>query len=231
MNQPDLVVFDGDDTLWRAEELYDRARDLAGEIAKKDGLDKKAWTARQKEIDLRNFETLGLSPQRFPKSCVEAYLELAKPNGTSKTAEKILTAAQTVFSATARNFPGSFDVVSHLSSQLPVVLLTKGDSKVQEKRVDDCKLRHLFFAVYIVEQKTAQTFLEISERLNATRPWSVGNSYPSDIKPALEANYVGIWVDAPVWQHERRSRPNTSDSYIELDSLEQVLELYRSTCI
>jgi FMN phosphatase YigB (HAD superfamily) len=31
----------------------------------------------------------------------------------------------------------------------------------------------------------------------------VGNSWPSDIEPAVAAGLQAIWIDAPVWAHER----------------------------
>ena len=76
-----VIVFDGDDTLWWAEPLYDDARRQASEIVAEAQLDPIRWTALQQETDLENVLTMGLSAERFPRSCVEAYEELAASVG------------------------------------------------------------------------------------------------------------------------------------------------------
>src|SRR5262245_30600858 len=67
-----LVVFDGDDTLWSTEALYDRARDQARHAAESAGLDGDAWEDAERRIDVENVAHLGLSQARFPTSCVQA---------------------------------------------------------------------------------------------------------------------------------------------------------------
>src|SRR5437870_1601332 len=56
-----LVVFDGDDTLWMLEPLYDAARQRAGEIVGTHGLAVADWDRLQRKIDLTNAGRMGLS--------------------------------------------------------------------------------------------------------------------------------------------------------------------------
>jgi FMN phosphatase YigB (HAD superfamily) len=65
----------------------------------------------------------------------------------------------------------------------------------------------MFQRVEIVEAKTAGIFTEIvnSSGVPLERSWSIGNSLPSDIEPALEAGMAAVWLDAHVWEHERRA--------------------------
>ena len=73
-----MVIFDGDDTLWSTEPLYDDARAAAAEIVERAGLDAGEWERLERDIDVQNVQRFGLSSERFPTSCVEAYQTLAR---------------------------------------------------------------------------------------------------------------------------------------------------------
>lgn len=67
------IIFDGDDTLWHTERLYDDARQRARSIVEASGLDGQKWEKLERQIDVTNVERLGHSIERFPASCIEAY--------------------------------------------------------------------------------------------------------------------------------------------------------------
>ncbi len=107
--RPVAVLFDGDDTLWMTEPLYDAARDRAAAIVARAGLDAARWTELQHEIDRRNVARHGLTKDRFPASSVEALRQLAAAD--AETVDERLTAsvraaAASVFEATAPLAPG-----------------------------------------------------------------------------------------------------------------------------
>ena len=98
-------------------------------------------------------------------------------------------------------------MLRELSQHHPLVLLTKGEDAVQQERLDRSGLRGYFDEVVVVaDGKPAELFRSICERHGSTpeRSWSVGNSLPSDINPALKACLSAVWVDADVWDYERR---------------------------
>src|SRR4051812_19023858 len=70
------VIFDGDDTLWLTESLYDEARRRAREVVERAGIDGSEWERIQRERDISNVELFGHNAERFPTSCVEAFLLL-----------------------------------------------------------------------------------------------------------------------------------------------------------
>ena len=75
------IVFDGDDTLWETELLYDRARSEAATLAATVGLSPDEFESLQKLIDISNAQTMGLSSARFPTSSIQAFEELARRKG------------------------------------------------------------------------------------------------------------------------------------------------------
>jgi putative hydrolase of the HAD superfamily len=205
-----LIVFDGDDTLWETEPLYDRSRTDAAIVVARIGLDPEKFEQLQRQIDLENVLRLGLSSDRFPTSCVEAYERLAQLQGqkvASDVARRVWNAAAAVFDLPAPLAPGATEVLTELSRSHVLALVTKGDRAVQEKRVAQSGLATHFQTIQIVSDKSASTFSMLTSRhdIPARCAWSVGNSLPSDVDPALAAGMSAVWVDAHVWEHERRA--------------------------
>lgn len=52
MNVQQVLVFDGDDTLWFVEPLYDEAHSKARSLVESSGLDGGSWEARQRILDV-----------------------------------------------------------------------------------------------------------------------------------------------------------------------------------
>jgi len=62
-------------------------------------------------------------------------------------------------------------------------------------------------------------------RIKASHAWMVGNSWRSDVVPALEAGLRVVWIDAHVWEYERSHQPAVDDrvsivkNFLELPSV------------
>ena len=103
--------------------------------------------------------------------------------------------------------PHAHDVLAMLQGSFRLHLLTKGDSAVQQRRVAVSGLSGYFEKVWIVAEKNLDTFTAVSD-FAAVPPracWSVGNSLPSDINPALECGLNAVFVPHPhTWTLERQ---------------------------
>jgi putative hydrolase of the HAD superfamily len=223
-------IFDGDDTLWRTEPLYDRARKRARTIVEADGFDGDRWEALERRLDVDNVARFGHSSDRFPASCVDAYLrvaaEAARPAAAS-VMTAVHAAASTVFSARAPEMPHARQTLEALrEKEFLLALLTKGDHAVQEDRIAQSGLETLFDVIEIVEAKTAQVILELVHQLGVSpgEVISVGNSLRSDIAPALEAGVHPVWIDAHVWEYERGGEP-AGDQVLVLKDLAELAEV------
>lgn len=203
-----LVILDADDTLWFVEELYDAARQEARRVVERYGFDGELWEELERAIDVNNAKLFGLSTVRFPRSCVEAYVAVAHQAGVDEDlgiSTLVRQAAESVFRRQARPAPGVNDAIAMLKQTADIALLTKGDYKVQMRRLDESGLSSQFGIISVVNNKTIDSFRSLlqtacSEPQNA---WSVGNSLGSDILPALELEMRAVWVDADVWEFER----------------------------
>jgi putative hydrolase of the HAD superfamily len=205
------VIFDGDDTLWATEFLYDAAREQAASLVADVGLDPLAFKELQCSIDMVNVQTLGLSRTRFPTSSVEAYEHLASACGMVPSAvvrDAVFEASASVFHQQAPVYEGTHGVLGALQGEFVLGLLTKGDVAVQQRRIAESGLSPYFTVATIVDEKDESEFRVMLDRLGvaASDVWSVGNSFRSDIAPALAIGLRAIWIDTYVWAHEYQDR-------------------------
>lgn len=228
-----LVIFDGDDTLWWSEELYDAARNQAGEIVAESGLDATEWDRLERQLDLENVTRLGLSSERFPTSCAEAYREVSIRHGVrpdERIARAVYEAAASVFKKKASPVDGVETALDELSAFAELALLTKGDDAVQRKRIADSGLSSYFSLIDVVGNKTHLTFKRVLDRFRAVPAdaWSVGNSLLSDILPAVEIGMSAVWIEAHVWEHEQHRESLRHPRIHKVERIGQVPELVRS---
>lgn len=222
------VVFDGDDTLWETERLYDDARASARAIVDDSGLSGREWELLEREIDVLNVKIYGFSPERFPTSCVQAYQQLSERECHAiepAISRRVYAAAREVFQRDAIAVTNARETLSHLHFRgFKTALLTKGDREVQENRIRSSGLCDLFDAVLIVSDKTPGTFVTILNDLGveSRNSWMVGNSMRSDILPALEAGLGAVWIRAHVWEFERTSDHVVDERVVLADEIADV---------
>ena len=202
-----LLVFDADDTLWWTQEIYDMATAQCRILVEQAGFDGDAFVAAKDILDVANVQHYGLSPLRFPISCRQAYEQLAGAEAQSEVAEAVQKAAGTVFTTPARLVDDVHSILASLVAEnWRLVMQTSGDRGIQEQRIGDSGLAGYFSEIKIVPKKTSDSFAErlVDDGRAAQEAWSVGNSLPSDINPALRVHMNAIWVPAHIWGHEKR---------------------------
>jgi putative hydrolase of the HAD superfamily len=225
------AIFDGDDTLWRTEILYDQARNAARGIVSNYGVDPAQWEARQRIIDVENVAVYGFSSDRFPASCLEAFREVSQSSKLgphSDVEQQIIYAAQSVFRANPELLPNAANVLYSLrSAGVRLALLTKGDLAVQRDRIDQSGLAPLFDSIEIVSEKTTETVRNMLDnlRVRASDAWMIGNSFRSDILPALVLGVRGIWIEAPVWEYERDGVEPTDTLVYKATDLREIIKI------
>ncbi|HEY7501370.1 MAG TPA: HAD family hydrolase [Vicinamibacterales bacterium] len=228
------VIFDGDDTLWSTEALYDRARAEARRIVSAAGQDGAAWEALERRLDVENVGAMGYSPDRFPTSCVQAYAQICAAAGAAPdvdVVERVRRAAASVFDEEAPVVAGAEETLAALRARgARLALLTKGHPEVQARRVERSGLAKYFDMIEIVTDKSERTIIDLVHALGAdvADAWMVGNSMRSDVLPALAAGLRAIWIDAHVWEHERTHDHLRDERAITAARLSDVADLLAS---
>jgi putative hydrolase of the HAD superfamily len=157
--------------------------------------------------DIKNVSAWGFTVERFRRSMVETYEVFARNQGKSPTLrieQRISQVATSVVRNKTRPMPRAKEVLRALHGRCHLVLLTKGEYALQERRVAESGFSEFFERVVIVEHKDRETFLRVVRELDTPpeRTWSVGNSLRSDVKPALEAGLNAVWIPQDTWGYE-----------------------------
>ena len=223
------VIFDGDDTLWLTESLYDDARREARAIVENAGFDGARWEILERDFDVSNVVTMGHSPERFPTSCLQALDALSADQGggpSSSTRRDVLAAAEGVFTADAPLRAHALQTLRELTARgLKLALLTKGDRAVQEQRIERSGLAEFFDVIEIVDAKSSADVLRVARRLGVDPAdvVSVGNSVRSDVLPSLDAGAQAVWIPAHVWEYEQAHDHLVPDDVPTISDLAEVL--------
>ncbi len=225
------IIFDGDDTLWLTEPLYDEARSNARAVVAAAGMDGSKWEALERQIDVLNVTTMGYSVERFPESCVQAYEETCRIDHLIPDpliAGEIRSIARYVFDHDAPLAVGARETLTSLRARgARLALLTKGDPDLQTRRIARSGLIHFFQIVEIVPEKSPEIIRAVVDALDLDvgSAWMVGNSIRSDILPALKAGVRAIWINAHVWEHERTHDNLLDDRVTVLSALSDIPNL------
>jgi putative hydrolase of the HAD superfamily len=222
------VIFDGDDTLWSTEQLYDDARSCARDVVAKSGVDAERWEECERRIDVQNVDKFGYSMERFPASCVEAYEQICRSTGRAVDADTVIRvreAARSVFEQDPPLVLGAWETLTSLRARgARLALLTKGDPKLQSRRIERSGLRELFDVIEIVPEKSAAVIRGVVAALgvDVDSAWMVGNSMRSDVLPAIDAGLRAVQIPAHVWEYERACDHVAADRVITTSHLADI---------
>lgn len=201
------IVFDGDDTLWEMQSIYEKAKHQFYEKMQTLGFQKAEVIKKLEEIDYFNVQRLGFSKKRFPLSMKQTYEYFCQvyhfPEETEqkKAFQQIGTS---VFKESPRVFDSTEQVLQSLSGKYLLILATKGDKNLQKQKLQVTNLKLFFDKIYFLEEKTDQEYRMIIEenKLDPSNVWIVGNSIRSDINPALKLGIKCFWMPTPTWNYE-----------------------------
>ena len=186
-----LVGFDGDDTLWRSEDYYRAAEKQYEEIIGRYIDLHDARTLRHLlEVERRNLKVFGYGVKGMTLSMIEAAIELTDGRIQARDLQKVVEIGRDTLQHPVELITGIRDAVAEIASELPVVLVTKGD---------------LFPRIEIVSEKDPPTYARVLAEfgIDATQFVMVGNSLRSDIEPVVRLGGWGVHVPyALTWAHE-----------------------------
>lgn len=186
-------------------------------------------------IDYAEVKTSGFGMERFPTSCAKTYEEICKTleipinEECSKTAYEIGLFAYDYTLLEANGLlPGAIKLLDFLKSNKDVlILLTKGDRELQNKKININNLKKYFDEIYIVDNKTVAQIETIIYEYGYRETYSVGNSIKSDIIPSLEAGCKVIYIPCETWQFEREHNGLPEhQNLIKIDKLTDIIEMY-----
>lgn len=202
-----VIAFDADDTLWDCQSWFDDVEHKCCELLK-------PWaTAREVSEGLfaterKNLSLTGYGTKAFTLSLIENAVWITNEQLTGSIVMRLLEMGQELLQFPTTPLPEVEDTLRQLAElrRYQLVVFTKGELMDQEGKLRRSGLEQYFSHVETVSNKTEREYRQLCENLAIAPEQTVmvGNSFRSDIAPALTA---GAWaVHIPyhvVWELEK----------------------------
>lgn len=164
------------------------------------------------EIDKQGVTKHGFQMERFPLSFQETYRTIRSqkclkedPEGEKTSYELGMLAFNEEGYKRRGLAEGTEETLDFLKVQKDeLIILTKGDERVQLMKLEANYLTGWFKEIHIVAKKNAQVVADVVGNRNKDLVWHVGNSIRSDVEPALEAGIKMIYIPCETWAYERQ---------------------------
>lgn len=188
-----MLIFDLDDTLLDTSDLYWRARSAFVEKVSQEGFDRLIVIDEFEKVDTKNIQKWGFSPHRYGKSMTETYLLLsykfdykAKPETLTFIHE---FCSRIVVDTVPETVEGAIDLLEWAYKKFHLVVLTRGEEKLQHRKLKESKLIDYFKEIYVVPFKNRQVFEFVLTQtgFKPEEAWVIGDSIKSDINPGILA--------------------------------------------
>ena len=202
-----VVAFDADDTLWDCQTWFDRVEQQCCELLA-------PWaTAREVSEGLfaterKNLSLTGYGTKAFTLSLIENAVRVSHEQLPGDIVMRLIEMGQQLLRFPTTPLPEVEETLRKLAEcrQYRLVVFTKGELMDQEAKLQRSGLEQYFSHMETVSNKTEREYRQLCENLDVApeQTLMVGNSFRSDIAPALAA---GAWaVHIPyhvVWELEK----------------------------
>ncbi|HZD55346.1 MAG TPA: HAD family hydrolase [Anaerolineales bacterium] len=200
----EVIAFDADDTLWHNEEYYTQAKAVFIQILSR--YHNPEWVEqRLDEIEIHNVQAYGYGIKSFVLSMLESAVELSSGQVAGSEIQEILALGKGMLAEEVRLIDHAEETLGQLAPDYQLMLITKGDTFEQERKVRRSGLVKYFRYIEIVGEKTRLAYQTLLDKHNIAAPkfLMVGNSLRSDILPVLEIGAQAVYVPYPhTWSHE-----------------------------
>ncbi len=221
------IGFDADDTLWDYEHIYNDIKPKIMEILG-EGYDYEKLFYQLDQAEVSNISLYGYGIKSFALSMLE---KVAQHSPTQIDSEKIVRLIHLIRGMLQTEFrihPAAKDVLAALSQKFELILITKGETYEQGRKIDRSGLAQFFISKEIVGYKTEHTYQEILRRskVDPNEFLMVGNSLKSDILPVVKIGGQAIHIPHEIaWFHEEISDAEKETiNYHQLEDLGQLPE-------
>ena len=205
--QRQILVFDADDTLWENNVLFERVVHDYLEWLAHPTLDRTALREVLDDVERATIAVHGYGSASFLHSLHVCFERLSERPATEAERSEITRLAAALVDHDVELMPGVADALAQLATRHDLLLLTKGQTAEQQRKIDASGLAQHFRSTHIVAEKVPATYRELVEeqRLAADVTWMIGNSPRSDILAARAAGLRAVFIPHPhTWSLEEQ---------------------------
>ncbi|MET7465067.1 HAD family hydrolase [Nonomuraea sp. NPDC005501] len=191
-----VLIFDADDTLWENNVLFERAVDDFVRWLDHPTLDETAIRAVLNSIQAANVAAHGYGGKMFLRSLKECLERIRERPASAAELRHVDGLAAAVLEGRVEPVPGVVETLTVLGGRHELLLLTKGDTEEQQRKLNLSGLAHHFRGIHIVAEKDVDTYRRLTRDLDLApaTTWMIGNSPKSDIMPARQAGMNAVFI-------------------------------------
>ena len=218
------IGFDADDTLWHNENIFERVQQRYFELLARYHDSATVMKALQ-ATETRNLELYGYGIKGFMLSAIETAIELSGGKVSPQELRELLALGREMLDHPVELLDGAREALEALAGKQPLLLITKGDLRDQERKLAKSGIADRFQWIEIVSEKNRGTYERILARHGILPAdfMMVGNSIKSDILPVLALGGAGVHVPYRItWALEHAETPPASARFFEAASLREL---------
>jgi putative hydrolase of the HAD superfamily len=223
-----VLAFDADDTLWDCQSWFDDVERRCCELLS-------PWaTAREVSEGLVNTERKNLSltgygTKAFTLSLIENAVRVTQGQLTGDIVQQLLDMGKELLEFPTTPLPEVEDTLKRLAElrRYRLVVFTKGELMDQESKLKRSGLEQYFSHMETVSNKTEKEYRQLCENLGVAPEQTVmvGNSFRSDIAPALAAGAYAIHIPYHVVWELEKSEEYPHDRLVKIEHFGEILNI------
>lgn len=225
-----ILIFDLDDTIQDTSDLYWRVRQEFISLLIQDGFGDKDLEKIFEHFDSVNTLRYGYAPIRYEITMLEMY-EMLNGFLPKDKIQEIKRIAKKIVSEIPKLIEGALELLDWTSTRFNLVLVTRGEPKVQLEKIKKHRLKRYFNTnIKVVPKKDENLYLQIiaAEGYKTREAIIIGDSLKAEINPALRIGAIAIHYlythHSYIWLQEHTERPVEGD-YFQITHLLQAKDI------
>lgn len=225
--QPLVIAFDADDTLWENETYFAEAEQQFTEMLE-DFLPRHSIARELLKTEIENLPLYGYGIKAFMLSMVETAIRVSDGKIPANSLNRIIRIGRDMLEKPVVLLDGVTEVLEALRGRYRLVMATKGDLLDQERKLKKSGLEQYFHHIEIMSEKKEEDYQKLIRHLDipSARFMMIGNSLRSDIMPVI--NIGGTAVHVPfhtTWELEKIEVELKSDRFLALERITQIIPM------
>ena len=212
------IAFDADDTLWALQNYFEDVEHEYCQLLAEYGKEKDI-SAALFETESKNMPDLGYGCKAFTISLVENAVKVSHGKVEANVIAQIVDLGKSLLHLDAKPLEGVEDTLAKIHDmkqdslclgkterKYKLAVFTKGELMDQENKLWRSGLQRFFDVVSIVSDKKPDAYRHLCKDLEVKpeQLLMVGNSFKSDVAPALQIGASAIHVPFhTTWAHEK----------------------------
>ena len=225
MADHEILIIDGDDTLWENNVHFEQAIEDFIDFLDHSALSREQVRASLDEIERLNSRVHGYGSAAFARNLRQTYERLAERELRPDDLEHVMQLGRRILNVELEVLPGVAETLAYLRPRHRLFLFTKGEMEEQRLKVQRSGLADQFEQVVVTKEKDVDGYRDLihTHAVDAGQAWMIGNSPRSDIIPALEAGLRAVYIPHPhTWRLEQADIPVQDRRVLTLQSFRQL---------